>query len=195
MKNSIVILGAAGAEETDHDNTTASTSENPIQKISKDFHLYPELLLPQLIVFIIVLLALRKFAYAPILSMLEERKSRIKESLDNAEKIKVELAEAAATRKQLIDEASAQANKIIEEAKAAADKVQSTASQKAVTQAEEIIAKAKQAAENDRAMMLADLKKEVGQLVVQATTQVVGKVLTDDDKKRLIEETSKSIAA
>jgi F-type H+-transporting ATPase subunit b len=127
--------------------------------------------------------------------MLEERKARIAESLENARKIKVELAEAAATRKQIVDEASVKAKTIIEEAQAAAEKVRTTESQKAVAQAEEIIAKARQAAESDRAMMLAELKKEIGQLVVQTTTQVIGKVLTEEDKNRLIEETRKNIAA
>ena len=67
--------------------------------------------------------------------------------------------------------------------------------QKAASAAEEIISKARVAAESDRDQLLDDLRKEVGQLVVQTTTQVVGKVLSDSDKKRLVDEANKSIAA
>ncbi len=197
MRDSIILIAAAGAEDTHADtaHTTTASTGNPVTDIANTFKLKTELFVPQVILFLIVLYVLQKFAFKPIQAMLEERKARIAESLENARKIKVELAEAAATRKQIVDEASVKAKTIIEEAQAAAEKVRTTESQKAVAQAEEIIAKARQAAESDRAMMLAELKKEIGQLVVQTTTQVIGKVLTEEDKNRLIEETRKNIAA
>jgi F-type H+-transporting ATPase subunit b len=196
MKDTIFILGATGAAEDSHDTHSATlSSENPAEVIAQNFKLEGGLFMSQLIVFGIVLFALNKFAYGPILAMLADRKSRIAESLDNAQKIKVELAEAAATRKQVIEEANAHANRIIEEAKSAADKVRSQETQKALALAEDIISKARKAAESDRNLMMAELKKEIGQLVVQTTSQVVGKVLNEEDKSRLIDETRKSIAA
>ena len=61
--------------------------------------------------------------------------------------------------------------------------------------AEQIVVKAHEAADLDRARMLAELKREVGRLVVQTTATVTGKVLTPEDQKRLAEETAKQIAA
>ena len=78
---------------------------------------------------------------------------------------------------------------------AAAAKVKDQEIQKAISQAEQIIAKAREAAQADHERMLAELKREVGKMVVQTTAMVAGKVLTDEDQKRLVEEANKQIAA
>jgi F-type H+-transporting ATPase subunit b len=127
--------------------------------------------------------------------VLEDRRQRIDESLKNAEKIKSELAEAEASRKQIMEQANAQANKLIEEARAAANQVKEQETQKAISQAEQIIVKAREAAQADHERMLAELKQEVARLVVATTAQVAGKVLSDEDQKRLAEEANKEMAA
>jgi F-type H+-transporting ATPase subunit b len=153
------------------------------------------LFIAQVISFVIVVALLQKFAYKPVLTMLEERRQRIADSLANAEKIKTELARTEASRQEILAQANAQANKLIEEARAAAARVQEQETQKAVAAATEIVNKAKQAAEAEHARMLADLKREVGRLVVDTTSKVTGKILTTDDQKRLAEETNKQLAA
>ncbi len=142
----------------------------------------------QVISFLIVAGLLYRFAYKPILAVLEERRQRIAESLANAEKIKAELAKTEAMRQETLAQASAQANKFIEEARAAAARLQQEETQKAIAAAEQIIARAREAAEREHAAMLADLKREVGHLVVQVTSRVTGKTLTAEDQKRLAEE-------
>ena len=94
-----------------------------------------------------------------------------------------------------MEKANTQANQLIEEARAAAAKVKDQETQKAISQAEQIIAKAREAAQADHERMLAELKREVGKMVVQTTAMVAGKVLTDEDQKRLVEEANKQIAA
>jgi F-type H+-transporting ATPase subunit b len=120
---------------------------------------------------------------------------RIAESLANADKIKAELARAEAQRLEILSTANAQANKLIEEGRAAAARVQETETQKAIASAEEIISKAREAAEREHTRMLAELKREVGRLVIQTTATVTGKVLTPEDQRRLSEETAKQVAA
>jgi F-type H+-transporting ATPase subunit b len=149
----------------------------------------------QVISFLIVTALLFKFAYKPILAVLEERKQRIAESLDNAEKIKAELAKTEAARLEVLSRANTQANQLIEEARAAAGRVREQETQKAIAAAEQIIAKAREAAAADHARMLTELKREVGRLVVQTTAAVTGKILTPDDQKRLAEETNRQLAA
>ena len=61
--------------------------------------------------------------------------------------------------------------------------------------AEDIIAKAQEATEASRQEMMTDLKAEIGKLVVETTMKVSGKVLTDEDQQRLIDETNKELAA
>ena len=149
----------------------------------------------QLISFCIVAAALYFFAYKRILDVLEQRRNKIAEGLANADKIKAELTRTEASRLEILSQANVQANKLIEEARAAAARVQETETQKAIAAAEQIIVKAREAAAADRARMLAELKREVGRLVVDTTSKVTGKVLTLDDQKRLADETSRQLAA
>ena len=62
-------------------------------------------------------------------------------------------------------------------------------------QAEEIVRKAREVTEADRERMMAELKAEIGRLVVDTTAKVSGKVLTTEDQQRLIDETNKELAA
>ena len=152
-------------------------------------------LIAQLINFAIVLFVLWRFAYKPVFEMLETRRKTIAESMDNAEKIKTELTETQAERDKVLAEANQKAQEMIADAKEAAKQVGEAEGQKAVKQAEEIIRKAREATEADRDSMMAELKAEIGRLVVDTTAKVSGKVLTSDDHQRLIDETNKELAA
>lgn len=147
----------------------------------------------QIVSFLIVAFLLHRFAYRRVVDMLEERRQRIAEGLANAEKIKAELASTEAKRQEVVAEANAQAQKLIEEARAAAARVQEQETQKATAAAEQIISKAREAAAADHARMLAELKREVGRLVVQTTATVTGKILTAEDQRRLAEETARQV--
>lgn len=149
----------------------------------------------QCVSFGIVAFLLHRFAYQPILRVLEERRHRIADSLASVEKIKEELAKTEAARREILEKAEGQATKLIEEARAAAAKVQEAETQKAIAAAEQIISKAREAAAADHARMLAELKREVGRLVVETTMRVSGKVLTVEDQQRLAEETNRELAA
>ena len=167
----------------------------PVQEIARTFGVDWSHLIAQIISFGIVCALLYKFAYRRVLEMLEERKRNIAEGLANAEKIKAELARTEAQRQEVLTQANAQATKLIEEARAAAARVQEQETQKAIAAAEQIIAKAREAAAQDHARMLAELKREVGRLVVQTTATVTGKVLTPEDQRRLAEETAKQVGS
>jgi len=149
----------------------------------------------QVVSFLIVAGLLYKFAYQPILNVLDERRQRIAEGLADAEKIKAELAKTEAARREILDRTNDQANQLIEEARAAAARVREQETQKAVAAAEQIMAKAREAAAQDHERMLAELKCEVGRLVVQTTATVTGKILTPDDQRRLAEETEKQLTS
>jgi F-type H+-transporting ATPase subunit b len=172
----------------------AAAEENPVTQIARTFGVDWTHLIAQLISFGIVCAILYKFAYRRVLTMLEERRQQIAEGLANAEKIKAELARTEAQRQEIIVQVNAQAVKLLEEARAAAARVQEQETQKAIAAAEQIIAKAREAAAQDHARMLAELKREVGRLVVQTTATVTGKILTPEDQRRLAEETSKVVA-
>jgi len=149
----------------------------------------------QVVLFLIVYWVLNKYAFGPILEILNERRRRIEEGQNNAEKIKKQLAEAELRYQEVLRKANADATKLLDEARASSDAHSQKATQQAIKEAEGIIVKARQAIEQERGKMVAEVKKEMVELVVNTTAKVVGKVITPEDQKRLSEETSKQLAA
>jgi F-type H+-transporting ATPase subunit b len=154
-----------------------------------------KILLAQTISFSIVFFVLWKFAYGPIFNMLQARREKIAEALANAEKIKGDVARTEVERQKILADAGDKANKMIDEARQAAARVRETETQKAIAAAEQIVVKAREAAAQEHSQMLAELKREVGRLVVQTTATVTGKILTPEDQRRLAEETEKQLVA
>ena len=166
-----------------------------VRETGETFGFDTKIFLSQVISFIIVALVLRRFAYKPILAVLEERRQRIAEGLLNAEKIKQQLAEAEQRHAEILAKANEQAQKMIDEARESAAHVGERKQQEAIAAAEQIIAKAQEASAIERERVMAELKRELGRLVVDTTSKVTGKVLTSEDQRRLQEEASRQIAS
>ena len=167
----------------------------PVQEIARTFGVDWAHLIAQIISFGIVCVLLHRYAYRPVLAMLDSRREEIAQGLANADKIKAELAQTEAQRQEVMTQANAQATKLIEEARAAAARVQDQETQKAIAAAKDLVDKARQASEAEHARMLAELRREVGRLVVQTTAAVTGKILTPEDQRRLAEETARVVTA
>ena len=166
-----------------------------IQQIANTFGVDWPHLAAQIISFSIVCVLLHRFAYKPVLHMLEERRRQIAQGLADTEKIKSELAQIEIQRQEIMMKANSQATKLIEEAQVAAARVQEQETQKAIAAAKQIIVKAREVTVQEHALMLVELKREVGRLVLQATATVTGMILTPDDQRRLAEETTRQLAA
>ncbi|PYL87888.1 MAG: ATP synthase F0 subunit B [Verrucomicrobia bacterium] len=181
---SILILAQSSSGILDSAKETADT-----------FGWNPWLFFSQVISFVIVALLLRRFAYKPILGVLEERRRRIEEGLLNADKIKKELAEAEKRYAEILAKANADAQKMIDEARESSAHLAERKQQEAVAAAEQIIAKAREASAIEHERTMEALKRELGRLVVDTTAKVTGKVLTSDDQKRLQEEAARQLAS
>ena len=160
-----------------------------VQQIASTFGVDWPHLLAQIISFSIVCILLHRFAYKPILKILEERRLQIAQGIAETEKIRAELAQAEAKCRDMILRANGEATKLIEEAHTAAGRVQQQETQKAVAAAEQILSKSREAAAQEHARMLTELKREVGQLVVQTATMLTGRILTKEDQQRMAEDT------
>jgi F-type H+-transporting ATPase subunit b len=154
----------------------------------------PWLFLSQVVSFSIVALLLKRFAYKPILAVLEDRRHRIEEGLLNAEKIKKELAEAQKRYAEILAKANADAQKMIDEARESSAHLAERKQQEAIAAAEQIIAKAREAAAFEHERTMESMKRELGRLVVETTAKVTGKVLTSEDQQRLQEEAARQVA-
>ena len=168
-------------------------SGGQIQKIASDFGVDWPHLLAQIISFSIVCILLQRFAYKPVLKILDERRQKIAQAQEDAKKSAAELAQTEIQRREILRQADERAAKLIEDARAAAARVKEEETQKAIASAQQIIVKSHEAAAQDYARMLEELKREVGRLVVTITANVTGKILTPEDQRRLAEETARRL--
>ena len=160
-----------------------------IQKIASTFGVDWPHLVAQIISFGIVCLLLHRFAYKPVLQVLDQRRQQIAQGVADRAKIKAELEQAEAERRKIMVQADVKATQVIEEAHAAAARLMEREMQKAVAMAEHIVAESRESVSREHDRMLVELKREIGMLVVQATSTVTRKILTPEDQKRMAEET------
>ncbi len=166
-----------------------------IREILSSFGVNKASFLASLLNFSILLFILHRFAYKPLLEMLEERRRKIAESMKQADQIKEELSKTQAARDEILSQANKNAQKMIDEVRQAAEKLRDQKLQEAVLAAQEALRKAQEAGKLEREKMLAEFRREMVSLVVSTTTKVTGKILTSEDQKRLADETLKELAA
>lgn len=149
----------------------------------------------QVIIFWIVFSILKKYAFGPILGMLEQRRQRIADGEAKLEKITKDAAEAAKNAQAVLDKAEADAARLVKEADEAAKALAASKEQEAVASANSIVAQAREAAELEKQQLMSQLKREFGRMVADATSRVTGKVLSNDDQSRINQETAAQVSA
>lgn len=151
-------------------------------------------LIAQIIIFLIVFFILKTKAFGPILAMLEQRKQRIAEGEAKLEKISKDLAEANANAQAILDKANADGNRLVKEADESAKALAEKKQQDAIHEASQILAKAREAAQLETDKARAELRREFGRMVSDATSRVTGKVLNSDDQSRINQETAAQVS-
>lgn len=165
-----------------------------MEDIALQFGLQWPKVIAQVAIFVIVYFVLRRYAFGPILAMLEARRKRIADGEAKLEKIARDLAAAEENARNIIEKANADGNRLIKEAGESAAHVAEKKKQDAVLEAGQILAKAREAAKLEQEQLLTQLKREFGRMVVDATGRVTGKVLTNDDQDRINRETAAQVA-
>ena len=148
----------------------------------------------QVIVFAAVFWVLNKYAFGPIMAMLEQRRQRIADGESKLEKIARDLAAAETNAKAIIDKANDDASRMIKEAGDSAKSLAEKRQQEAIHEAGQIMAKAREAARLEHEQLMSQLKREFGRMVVDATSRVTGKVLNSDDQSRINQETAAQVS-
>ena len=149
----------------------------------------------QLVLFLIVYFVLNRFAFGPLLKILEERRKRIEEGQLNAEKIKKQLAEAELRYQEVLRKANDDAQLLLEESRKNNEAFSQREMEKAVKESAAIVERARHEIASERNRMVDEVKREMVSLVVKTTAKVAGKVLSPEDQKRLSEEAAKDLAA
>jgi len=163
--------------------------------LANQFGLAAPNLIAQVIIFLVVYTILKKYAFAPIIGMLEQRRQRIADGEAKLEQIAKDAAEAAKNAQAVLDKAEADAARLVKEADEAAKTLAASKEQEAVASANSIVAKAREAAELEKQQLMSQLKREFGRMVADATSRVTGKVLSNDDQSRINQETAAQVSA
>ena len=135
------------------------------------------LFLISLIIFTIVFLILKKFAWVPILATLKEREDSISDSITTAERVKEEMAQMKAEHEHVLAEAKAERSKILKEAKDAKDEIISEAKERAAAEYKRKVESALQDIENQKQAALVALKNQAGQMAVEIAEKILGREL------------------
>ncbi len=152
-------------------------------------------IIAQVIIFLVVYTVLKNKAFGPIQAMLEQRKARIADGEAKLDKIAADLAAAEANARAILDKANAEGDRLIKEAGESAKSLAEKKQQEAIHEANQIKAKAAEAALLETEKARAELKREFGRMVADATGRVTGKVLTDSDKATINQESAAQVAA
>lgn len=151
-------------------------------------------LIAQLVNFGLILVLLRVFAYKPIMKMMDARSNKIKDSLEQAERIKqqADVAEQETSRK--IEAASLEARKLIDQAVTSGNAVRQKAQNEAKADAEKLIVQAKGQIEQERDEAIGELRKEFADLAVLAAEKVIKRSLDKEAQRQLIDQVLKESA-
>lgn len=130
------------------------------------------------IIFLLTLIILRKYAWKPILKMLDEREKGIAESIETAERIKAEMSQMKSEHEQMLVEAKAERSRILKEAKEIKDQIIGEAKGHAKVEAKKIIEDAQIAINNQKMAALTEVKNQVGNLAVEVAEKILRKELS-----------------
>lgn len=139
----------------------------------------PGLIFWMLVVFLVLVFILSKYAWGPIINSLKEREEEIQGALDLAKKTKEEMAKLQADNERLIVEANAARDRIIKDAKEAADRLVEAAKDKATAEGNRMIESAREAIRSEQAAAVAQIKKEVATLSIDIAEKVLRRELSD----------------
>lgn len=158
-----------------------------MEKLINDFSF--GLFIWQIILFLLLLFLLRKYAWRPILKAVNDREQGIKDALDSAEKAKLEMANLQAENEKLLQEARVERDAMMKEAREVKTKMIADAKDEAQAEANKMIVQAQTAIESEKKSAMAELKSHVAELSIQIAEKVVKKELSSKNEQlELVDE-------
>ena len=153
----------------------------------------PGLFVWTILTFLLLVFVLAKFAWKPLLKMLQDREDMIRSSLEDAEKAKSELERLNEESEAIMAKARSEAQSILADGKAAAEKVKDGIIAKSKEQANKIREDAENQIQVEKDKAISEIKEEVVNLTLSVAEKLIQKNLSDADNKSLIEESLKKV--
>ena len=137
----------------------------------------------QLLIFIFLVLLLKKFAWKPILDTVNERESSIKDAMSEADKARNEMAAIQESNQKVLKEARAEREALLKDARNTGAEIVAQAKTDAKTEANKIISQAQEAIQNEKRAAVNELKNQVAKISLEIAEKVIDTELANNDKQ------------
>jgi len=144
-------------------------------------------LLVQIVAFVILLVILYFFAYKPVLKMLDERARKIKDSMDEVQKVKEQATQTEEEFKKKIEAASKEGQEVISKAMRTGEEARKRAQEEAKLEAQGLVEKARVEIQRERNEAIGELRQEFADLTIVAAEKVIGKSLDKETHRQIID--------
>ena len=142
----------------------------------------------QIVNFLILLLILYFFAYKPVMKMLDERSRKIRESMDEVQKVKDQAAQTEEEFKKKIEAASKEGQEVIARAMRTGEEARQRAQLEAKQEAQGLVEKARVEIQRERDETIGELRQEFADLTVVAAEKVIGQSLDKEAHRQIINQ-------
>ena len=168
----------------------AAASEEGAEEGGGSFLVSPDigLMIWTLVVFILSMIVLRKLAFPRIAEALDRRQRAIEESIDTAERLKVEADQLIGEYRQRLTDARSQADEIVARARKTGEAAHAEAVADARRKHDEMLEQTRREIQVETQRAIQEIRSEVAEMTVRATEKVTRKSLTDADQRRLVDE-------
>lgn len=157
-----------------------------MEKLFEDFSL--GLFFWQAVLFIALILLLKRFAWKPILDSVNDREEGIREALDSAEKAKLEMQNLQADNEKLLKEARLEREAMLKDAREMRAKMIEDSKTDAKEEANKLVAQAQESIETEKKAAIAELKTQVASLSIEIAEKVVRQELSNKEKQMKLVE-------
>jgi len=140
-----------------------------------------------LIIFIVVLIVLTKFAFKPITRAVEAREQALEDAIENAKRDRAEAAKLLEEHKRLVAQAHADAQRFIAEGRVEGEKVRTEIVEQAHREQQQVMERARQEIETERQQAMVELRRDTVNLAVRSASKVIEKNLDDEANRRVVE--------
>lgn len=148
----------------------------------------PGLIIWTIFIFLILLVLLRRFAWKPILAMIDERESAIQDSLERAEQAQAEAEERLQQYEQRLAEARREAREILNESRESGEKIRDEIVSEAQSQKQKMIEDAREQIEAEREKTVRELRDTVADVAISAASRILNRELSPEKHAEIIEQ-------
>lgn len=148
----------------------------------------PGLLIWTIVTFLILLFILRKVAWGPILTALEQRENTIRDSLEEAQRARQDAERLLAQNQQILADANREVQRLLEQGREEAERLRATMTEQAREEAQRLTEATRRDIARERQMAMQDLKTTAANLALVAAGHLLRTAMTSDDHRRIVTE-------